>query len=203
MDNFTLTGVAKDLGVSTPSLYRLIRSRSDLVDLCLHHLARQFPHKKPSVSEKEPDSPRWRALLWGYVDDFWDLMQQHPGLGISIATHPGAHAHAQPYIHALSQELIEAGFPGNPKQVDFVIDYIGDLVITTDIFITSMRAHYDNGDRGIDVARRRLSEQAQMTGQNTHIPATESWVARGGLDAKVTYLLNSIEAGIPLPEMED
>lgn len=203
LDRFTLTGVAKDLGVSTPSLYRLIRSRADLVDLCLHHLAQSFPQKEPTVSDREENGPRWRALLWGYVDDSWALMQRHPGLGISIATHPGAHAHAQPYIHSLSRALVESGFPGNERQVDFIIDYIGDMVISTDIFISSMRAHYENGDTGLEVARQRLSRQEEHTGLDTRIPATDSWVARGNLDAKVTFLLDAIEAGVVFPELEE
>ncbi|MBZ8176938.1 hypothetical protein GP475_03560 [Corynebacterium poyangense] len=184
LDKFTLTGVARDLGVSTPSLYRIIDARADLVDLCLRHISQQKFLPSPVSVTKHKGEPEWQSYIWGMSEMLWDLMQQYPGLSLALAQHPGAPAHGEHYIVQLKDKLVETGFPGKEESLDFIIHLIGDTVITTDIFTTHMRS-VDSYD---------------LAKKNPHPDADEvNQVGKAQLETKVQFIIDAVAAGVNLP----
>ncbi|MFD2757024.1 TetR/AcrR family transcriptional regulator [Gulosibacter faecalis] len=196
LDRFSLAGVAKALGVSTPALYRVTESREHLAHLCLERVARELA---ASSSLVEPpggwDGTGWQRLLRDYVADMWRALELHEGLASAILAHPGAHAHVNEYLVDLRDALAASGFPGDGDAVAFVLDFIGDTVLVTHIGIAPMRRRGDSGERGIDTARRMLESRTGAEG-DAIIGVDESWADRGWLDRKVDFIIAGLEAGI-------
>ncbi|MFD5869112.1 TetR/AcrR family transcriptional regulator [Corynebacterium sp. NPDC060344] len=188
LDSFTLGAVAKELGVSTPSLYRIVESRSDLVELSLARTA-------DSLVAPPAELP-WPDQLRHYVDTMWALLENHPGVDRAIMDYPGAHAAAQRYFRELADSVMAAGFPGDGGALDFVLDFLGDTILMTHVSIAAMRREISPGRSGLDQAVDKLLAEASKSGGRTHVPPDRSWLVRGRLDAKVEFIIAGIEAGL-------
>lgn len=188
MDRFSLGGVASELGVSAPSLYRVVESRSALVDLCLDRAAEGLTPPDPSMP--------WQAQLRNYVDEMWELLEGFPGLGRVILDRPGAHVAVQGYFRALAESVAEASFPGDTELLDFVLDFLGDTTLITHLGIENMRRKFDGDRTGLDEAMRKLEAEAESSGGRTHIAADDSWLVRGFLDSKVDFIIAGVEVGL-------
>ncbi|MDK8353019.1 TetR/AcrR family transcriptional regulator [Actinotignum sanguinis] len=73
LDRFTLGQVAEKLGVATSALYRLFKSREDLMEACLARVSSEYP---------PPEGESADALLRDYANKVWELMDTHPGLDL-------------------------------------------------------------------------------------------------------------------------
>ena len=192
LDRFTLASVAKELGVSAPSLYRVVRSRDELVDLGLKRVGSAMVDPDRPLGELPEGTPRWRALLERYRDDFWALLASYPGFATTIATTPGAHAHAQRYLQRLLGAVSRAGFPGTDPDIEFLLDFIGDLVLSTFLMTEPMREVGEDGLTGLQRARRAL----EAAGGDPLLLVRDDWAERGNLDAKVAFVLDAVEAAL-------
>lgn len=188
LDTFTLGDVAAELGVSTPSLYRIAASRAELVELALIRVAASLV--------PPPNDLSWQEQLRDYVESMWGTLENHPGIDRIIMDYPGAHAAVQGYLRDLSQSVLAAGFPGDVERLDFVIDFLGDTVIATHLSIVAMRREVSPGRSGLEQARDKLKDEAAASGRDTRITPHDSWVERGHLDAKVEFILSGVEAGL-------
>lgn len=223
VERFTLAGVAAELGISAPALYRVVDSHEGLVDLCLARIAGQMRLPTPGAS--------WQEQLRFFADETWRLTQEHPGLPATILERPGAHLHLAGTMRALIDSLEAAGFPGGPEEIAFALDFLGDTVFVTHIGILPYRRADAAGRRGID---RALEKQADLrgvarTGAGDAGPGTdgsaggsgrdgddavggasaderaggpsvltidESWTGRGMLDRKIDFIIAGIERGL-------
>lgn len=194
MDRFSLGGVARELGVSTPSLYRVIESREHLAHLCLARAVERIDFLWAPVDA----SQAWQDILRSYTRAFWQALEEHPGLAQSILTVPGAHAHVQAYLRRLIDALANAEFPGGLEEILFTIDFIGDITLVTHLGIVPLRAATSTGEQGLEMARGMLRAQAAETDEEPVLPVEESWTQSGWLDRKVEFIIAALESGIPI-----
>lgn len=207
VERFTLSGVAAELGISAPALYRVVDSHEDLVDLCLAHIAGQMQLPTSGAS--------WQEQLRFFADETWRLTQEHPGLPATILERPGAHLHLAGTMRALIDSLGAAGFPGGAEEIAFALDFLGDTVFVTHIGILPYRQADAAGRRGID---RALEKQADLRGAAwtgagdesagdvghegaaaggpSVLTIDESWTGRGMLDRKIDFIIAGIEQGL-------
>ena len=192
MDRFTLNAVARELGVSTPSLYRVIESRDHLAHLCLARAASRIAFLAAPIDANQP----WQDILRAYTRSFWQALEEHPGLAQSILGNPGAHAHVQPYLRELIGALTASDFPGGREEIMFVIDFLGDLTLVTHIGVVPMRAAGTSGEAGLQTARRMIAESAARSREPSVLEVEDSWAESGWLDRKVEFLIAALEAGV-------
>ena len=93
--NFSLSNIAKHLGVTTAALYRVIPSREAAVSLCLQEL-----HDSYLKSLVIPQQCGQLELLRFLAEAMWDLYDRYEGLSTMVLTHP----YSPPHVHAGSQE---------------------------------------------------------------------------------------------------
>ena len=67
---FTLTAVAKRMGVAVSGLYRTISSREDLLAACLERIAAQVD--VPRSEDNWPDAVR------AHVESVWGMLEDYP-----------------------------------------------------------------------------------------------------------------------------
>ena len=70
--DFTLTAVAKHLGVAVSGLYRTISSREDLLAACLERIAAEVD--VPGAGRRWPDAVR------AHAEAIWAMLERYPGL---------------------------------------------------------------------------------------------------------------------------
>lgn len=127
---FTLTAVAKQLGVAVSGLYRTITSREDLLAACLERIAAQIEVPRPGK--------RWPDTVRAHAEAVWEMLERYPGLAGVIMGVPWAHqVFARPVSQAC-QALIEGGLEADEAGV--VLDFVGDTVIATHAQIEVMRS---------------------------------------------------------------
>lgn len=194
MDRFTLGGVARELGVSTPSLYRVIESREHLAHLCLTRAVERIGFLWAPLDA----SQAWQDLLRSYTRAFWQALEEHPGLAQSILTVPGAHTHVQAYLRRLIDALADSEFPGGPEEILFTLDFIGDITLVTHLSLVPTRAATSTGERGLETARHLLWAQAAETDEAPVVPVEDPWAQSGWLHRKVEFIIAALETGIAL-----
>lgn len=194
MDQFTLSGVARELGVSTPSLYRVIESREQLVHLCLARAASRIGFLGSDIDA----SRSWQEIVREYSAVFWQALEEFPGLASAILSTPGAHSHVQGYLRSLTAALVESGFPGDRDDIEFIVDFVGDTALVTHLGVMAMRSAGPSGDTGLETARRMVNQQASQADAQPVLGVEDIWAERGWLDRKVEFIVAGIESGIDI-----
>lgn len=119
--DFTMSQVARSLGVTTPALYRRFPSREDLVAACLTAIGRE--------QQDPPENLTWRGNLLFLADRLWTTLLRHPGLDYVMSTFPRSLRDALDPTGRMVRGLIVNGF--TTSQIIFVTQYITDLAVTT------------------------------------------------------------------------
>ncbi|MDO4685264.1 MAG: TetR/AcrR family transcriptional regulator [Corynebacterium sp.] len=189
LDTFTLSDVARTLKVSTPSLYRVVATREELVHLCLKKVAKELRIPPPTTP--------WQDQLRFYVDEIWEIAERYPGTVKAIVNTPGAHVHVQQFFRDFSASLSNAGFPGDAQLIDFALDFLGDTTFMTHLQISTYRSA--NATDGLQHVKELLHKEAEQSGEATHFPFDESWTQRGFLDQKVEFIIKGMEAKLLHP----
>ncbi|MBV7295613.1 TetR/AcrR family transcriptional regulator [Corynebacterium sp. TAE3-ERU12] len=182
IDRFTLAGVAQELNIAAPSLYRVISSREDLLQQCLAYTSQQMEAPSASLS--------WQQQLREFVEVMWRVFDDYPGLSEVIVSTPVAHRHVQQLLDDMVVNLAAGGFPGDQDKILFAIDFIGDTVLSTHI---ATRPYRERGAEGL----KKLQDQMRSSrGDNpVHFMPEEGWLDRGNLGEKVEFIIAGIEAG--------
>ena len=187
--DFTLTAVAKRMGVAASGLYRTISSREDLLAACLERIAAEADI--PSAGESWPDAVR------AHVEAVWGMLERHPGLAGVIMGVPWAHQlFAGPVVKAC-QCLVDGGL--GAEEAGVVLDFVGDTVISTHAQIEVMRSPVARAERGASTGLEEASRFA-TTSRAPALPEAltpnESWLDRGGLDRKIEIIIRGVAAGL-------
>mgnify|MGYP000846559814 FL=1 len=205
--DFTLTAVAKRLGVAVSGLYRTISSREDLLAACLEQIAAQVDVPRSDAN--------WPEAVRAHVESIWGMLEDHPGLAGVIMKVPWAHQLFTAPVAQACQNLVDGGL--SPEDAGVVLDFVGDTVISTHAQIEIMRSPVNqtgfpdpveapaepgpNGrgpgpenSTGLEEASRAAATRAQR------LPAAlfpnESWLDRGGLDRKIEIIIRGVAAGL-------
>ncbi|MEZ2122431.1 MULTISPECIES: TetR/AcrR family transcriptional regulator [unclassified Corynebacterium] len=178
IDRFTLTGVAKILGVAAPSLYRVVDSRDDLLMHCFRRATEELDLPDPTSS--------WQNQLREYTDAIWRMCRAYPGIAQSLLTFPGSHFAIQDYLDDLTRGLVHGGFPGGDDDMHFIVDMLGDNVLVASMVTQSLR----DGD-GFELARQRLGSVRSEDRQ--HFPIREDLWDYNWLQRKTEFAIRGLE----------
>ena len=106
---FTLTAVAKHLGVAVSGLYRTISSREDLLAACLERIAAEVD--VPAAGKRWPDAVR------AHAEAIWVMLERYPGLAGVIMGVPWAHQLFAAPVAQACQVLVDGGLGGDEGAV--------------------------------------------------------------------------------------
>ena len=180
---FTLTAVAKHLGVAVSGLYRTIASREDLLAACLERIAAEV--ETPGAGRRWPDAVR------AHAEAIWAMLERYPGV-------PWAHQLFAAPVAQACQILVDGGL--GVEEAGVVLDFIGDTVISTHAQIEVMRSPAAPSGLGGPTGLEETSRFAAAAG-NPPLPEAltpnESWLERGGLDRKIEIIIRGVAVGLP------
>ncbi|MCI1257079.1 MAG: TetR/AcrR family transcriptional regulator [Corynebacterium provencense] len=156
--DFTMSGVAEELGVTAPALYRLFPGRRDLVDACLRHIVTEFPAGATAASE----TMTWREVLDTVAEFDWRLFTRYPGLDRTFGTFSGLLRRIWPDSHRILDRLTALGY--TRQQVVFAVSHISALTIAASARL-HRRAAEMNRPAGADPAPRTFrASGVEITG---------------------------------------
>ena len=206
---FTLTAVAKRMGVAVSGLYRTISSREDLLAACLERIAAQVD--VPRSEDNWPDAVR------AHVESVWGMLEDYPGLAGVIMRVPWAHQLFAGPVSQACQVLVDGGL--GAEEAGVVLDFVGDTVISTHAQIEVMRSPagrpelpapflgHESGESASGAGRGGATglEEASRFATTSRAPAlpealtpNESWLGRGGLDRKIEIIIRGVAADLDL-----
>lgn len=119
--DFTMSQVARSLGVTTPALYRRLPSREDLTAACLSAIGREQP--------EPPENLTWREDLLFLADRSWTALLRHPGLDQVMSTFPRSLGESLDPTGRMVRGLVANGF--TTSQIIFATQYITDIATTS------------------------------------------------------------------------
>lgn len=122
LDKFTMSEVAKGLGVATSALYR-IYSRDTLLTACIEHI---------TDSPREYPDGDWKELLRDYAYYLSRMCSTYPGLAQALLSHPNSLFAYQKHVTNLLERLNDAGF--SRGQALFAIDVVTNFVFSSGPF---------------------------------------------------------------------
>ena len=204
---FTLTAVAKQLGVAVSGLYRTITSREDLLAACLERIAAQIKVPRPGK--------RWPDTVRAHAEAVWEMLERYPGLAGVIMGVPWAHQLFAAPVAQACQVLVDGGL--GVEEAGVVLDFVGDTVISTHAQIEVMRSPagrpeppapfpgHESGESASGAGRGGATglEEASRFATTSRAPAlpealtpNESWLGRGGLDRKIEIIIRGVAADI-------
>ena len=187
---FTLTAVAKHLGVAVSGLYRTISSREDLLAACLERIAAEV--ETPGAGRRWPDAVR------AHAEAIWAMLERYPGLAGVIMGVPWAHQLFAAPVAQACQVLVDGGL--GVEEAGVVLDFVGDTVISTHAQIEVMRSPAAPSGLGGPTGLEETSRFAAAAG-NPPLPEAltpnESWLERGGLDRKIEIIIRGVAVGLP------
>ena len=122
LDKFTMSEVAKGLGVATSALYR-IYSRDTLLTACIEHI---------TDSPREYPDGDWKELLRDYAYYLSRMCSTYPGLAQALLSHPNSLFAYRKHVTNLLERLNDAGF--SRGQALFAIDVVTNFVVSSGPF---------------------------------------------------------------------
>ena len=177
---FTLTAVAKHLGVAVSGLYRTISSREDLLAACLERIAAEV--ETPGAGRRWPDAVR------AHAEAIWAMLERYPGLAGVIMGVPWAHQLFAAPVAQACQVLVDGG-PG-----------VEEAGVVLHAQIEVMRSPAAPSGLGGPTGLEETSRFAAAAG-NPPLPEAltpnESWLERGGLDRKIEIIIRGVAVGLP------
>nr|WP_120492585.1 TetR/AcrR family transcriptional regulator [Corynebacterium lactis] len=184
LDDFTLSEVARRLGVATPSLYRVISSREDLVGMCLDHINSEMLRKAEGIDGT------WQECMRQMADLFWSELEQVKGLNQVLLGGATAHMHFSELFDFIGQTVLSRGFQGGAPRVMFALDFISDTVLAAHLQVSAMHEHFG----GTLPSNEEASEQPDEN--SFRFVPSQHWAERGWLDRKVTFIISGLEKNL-------
>ncbi|MGP5605314.1 TetR/AcrR family transcriptional regulator [Corynebacterium casei] len=187
LSSFTMTAVAKQIGVVPSALYRRFESQVDLTLAAMSYVV--------DTELKGPTASSWQEILREYAHCMIDGFKAHPGLAAAIYNTPGCHLVVIPMLNQYIEALKAHDFPGDEARISFAIDFIGDTIIGTTIAIEAMRAAQHDGNTGLEHARKLFADQP-IDPANYYLSPQEGWTDLDSIMPKVEFIIAGLEAGI-------
>ncbi|MDO5747711.1 MAG: TetR/AcrR family transcriptional regulator [Actinomycetaceae bacterium] len=150
LDNFTMAGIAKQLGVVPSALYRLFPSRDDILAKCLQRIGVDTPRTNPDDT--------WQDQLYDMCEQFWALCEKYPGFATVLYIYPAPHLYWQDSLEFTVNNLVNAGIPGGKKRAIFALKILGDIVTQIYAIEENMRRKDKNGVTMYEKMQQRLEE---------------------------------------------
>ena len=109
VDTFSLTAVARRLGVRTSALYRTVSSRDDLLRACLDRLGDQAAVPVAAAIRSAQGHHDWEPVLRAGAESMWEVLEAHPGLSQVLLTVPWAFQSFATVMNAFLEALEAEG----------------------------------------------------------------------------------------------
>ncbi|AZA13666.1 TetR/AcrR family transcriptional regulator [Corynebacterium choanae] len=184
LNEFSLAAVAKELGFSTPSLYRVIANRDDLVDKCLERIAQEMP--------LPPADQPWQEQLHFFTDALWNLLDTYPGLSKIFLTRPFSFRHAQDYIWTLVDNCQDAGFGEDRTGFSFGLMLLAEMTFVSHLHVEQRRnLNIDNPQ--VDPKLMEPIDRVSLT-RRLFYKTDDIWLDQGNLRDRVNFVIAGIEA---------
>ncbi len=172
LDRFTLSAIARRLGVVTTAIYRRFDSREEIVVACLDRIA---------AGIRTPDDTMgWQATLRLWADECWRVCDDFPGLSRVVYAYAPAFTRIEGVITEYARCLAVHG--KTPGQALFALDFIGDTVFACHLGVESWRTTDAGGVTG-------FARVQEAVGSGSIIEPRESWRERGVVDVKIDFII--------------
>lgn len=137
VDAFSLTAVARRLGVRTSALYRTVSSRDDLLRACLDRLGDQAAVPVAAAIRSAQGRHDWEPVLRAGAESMWEVLEAHPGLSRVLLTVPWAFQSFATVMNAFLEALEAEGL----EHADAVLalDATGDTLVSAHLSLRAMR----------------------------------------------------------------
>lgn len=188
LDKFTMSQVARAVGVGAPSLYRLYNSRDDLVAACLEEIARRRPWVSPQVP--------WPDMLREWSRYCWELCEAFPGFALTLYTYPFPQVNFMKSVPSIVEDFTAAGL--SKDIVLFALDFIGDTAITIHLGVSAYRAGPDDHERR-DLIQRNLEISNQQLDTDLSALLYSPDIYRDLVEPKIEFIIAALQAGIRPP----
>lgn len=139
--SFTMSSLAKELGVTTPALYRVVTGRDAVIQEAIRQAA--------IAMYREPEGDA-RAILRQWADLVWELCAKNPGFSTVIWTQPPISLDSCEVVAPFVQALRAYGV--SDSQAAFALDFLTDTVTST---------HFAASRRGVPTAVAGGTDSAQ------------------------------------------
>lgn len=156
LNHFTLSDVARELGTSTPSLYRVVESRDQLIHLCLESWVHSVVLPDPGLT--------WQDQLRAFATMMWEGFQKLPSAPSALMNHPETYRYVFAPIRVLINNLEQAGMEGGKDHIAFAVDFIGD---TVQMSFLSALAIEQSSQKNAE-SERELSDRSDMVSDFVH-----------------------------------
>lgn len=176
---FTLSSVARGLGVTHTALYREIDSHYDLLLAAIQRIVGSM--------EWPDETTDWREAAHLYADNLWKVLSVHPGADNILLTTPGAAAPAASAVRKMIQNFASQGVPANHARM--LIDAITELVCAAHIEVTALHTTVDR--RGEQVEARAL--QVEQWADTPDIAPDDEWREDAWYRHKIDLLVAGVE----------
>ena len=164
LDRFTLGQVAEKLGVATSALYRLFKSREDLMEACLARVSSEYPPPEGESANK-----------------VWELMDTHPGLDLLFVQFSATSRFIAPHLNALINALEDIA--GWDVEIGLLaVDTVTNIIMATH----AAAASFNNVKDGTHIA--------QPARGNIVLFSRLKWRDRANLDTKLDFLIPAFTA---------
>lgn len=183
-----MSQAAQAVGVGAPSLYRLYKSRDDLVAAGLEEIARRRPWVAPKTS--------WPQMLRAWSRYCWELCEAFPGFALTLYTYPFPQVNFMKRVPTIVEDFTDAGL--SKDIVLFALDFIGDTTITIHLGVSAYRADPKDHERQ-ELIQRNLELTNQQLGTDFSSLLNSSDIYRDLVEPKIEFIITALEAGIRPP----
>lgn len=188
LGNFTLSEVARRLGVATPSLYRVISSREDLVGMCLDDVNSEMLRRAQTIDGT------WQDCIREMTNLLWSMLEEVKGLD-RVLLGATAHTHFVQLFEFIGKMILERGFHGGPSRVIFALDFVSDTVLAAHLQLVALREHLGDELPENPEAHTPESDTAAVENEFRIVP-TQQWGERGWVDRKVDFIIAGFEKNL-------
>lgn len=186
--DFSLSQVAARLGVVTTALYRTVTSRDDLLRICLDQISTECDFTGIAGP--------WPHVLRDFAQQFWQLMEDYPGLAGVLMSVPWAHQSFASQIASVHRALLAGGL--DEQTASLGLDCVGDTVVITHVEVMAARRVQQLADgsseTGLDATRRQFRDRNLAEVLPRGLRPGPDWVKRGWLDRKVEVIIRGLSA---------
>ncbi|MBV7363017.1 TetR/AcrR family transcriptional regulator [Actinomycetaceae bacterium TAE3-ERU4] len=184
--DFTLGQVARELGVSTPAIYRLFESREEVLNAAIEESVKMM--------SLDTEGMGWKEILLGWANKIWECCEKYPGISVLISTNPASFRYIKIIFLGLLKDLEKQGFTRG--QAMFALDFIGDNVIATHVGMEALAGRspfkcMDNKNAP-DKVKAEMTKQFQELGVKSF-----QMNGRGFLDTKLDFIIRGLETDRP------
>ncbi|WP_157105726.1 TetR/AcrR family transcriptional regulator [Corynebacterium flavescens] len=209
LDKFSLSAIAKSLGVASPALYRIVESRSHLLYACFDVIGPDMPKGMPGA--------KWQDIVRKWTREVWDVCDKYLGLDRVLIECPDSQA----ILRSDVRKYVREGDGESLSQEQLaVVETAADIVLLAHLAVSTWNDRKANADprvlelRNRTVTKYRAEEASAKMSRDSELQfepvrlriesliTTVKWAAavdrlRGEIDPPPPLLVFTVANGRP------